>query len=213
MVQAGTLTPEDLEASAGQALAHLEAHAWFDGRDEAHDALAQSVAFGDRLGQVVFVLGAATGPHVVEGDDGAPGRGDQGAAVVGDLGGGGLGRGREVLERHPLGPQVATRAVLFEQGGQMSLEDHPVVHGQRAGDLPLVKLLERAHGDLLENPSRGSARQVWIHRHGRRQRAGWARGHRFTRTGPALPARHRLVPETGGAGRHGRRRGDDPQPS
>ena len=77
----------------------------------------------------------------------------------------------------------------------MSLEDHPVVHGQRAGDPLLVKLLDAAHGDLplrtrgeIWRIKLGSALAVPLNG------SGCARDHGCTRTGPALPARHRLVP-------------------
>ena len=43
----------------------------------------------------------------------------------------------------------------------MTLKDHPVEHGQAAGDVAAVNVLEASMADLPVDPSRGSARQVW----------------------------------------------------
>ncbi len=142
------------------ALADLERHARLDGGDEAHDPLADPVSLSDLLGQLVFVLSPVAGLDVVEGDDRTTSVGHQLAGVGGDALGGFLGIGGEVLEGDALGPQEAPGTVLLVELGEMALEDHPVEHGQAAGDPLAVKILERSHDNLLEQRSSKCAPQA-----------------------------------------------------
>jgi hypothetical protein len=151
VVQALPFPVGNLELVGDVALVDLEAHARLDRADDTHDPLGDPVGLGDLLRHLLLVPGPAVRLDMLEGDDGASGVDGQPPGVVGDAFGGGLGPGREVRERHPLGPQEDTdrAALLLVQLGEMPLEDHPVVHGQTARDPVPVKILERAHHNLL----------------------------------------------------------------
>ena len=146
VVQALAFPAEQLQLAALVALADLEAEARLHRADQTDDPLGDPVALGDRLGQLVFVLGAVAGLHMIEGDHRSPLIGHQLPGVVGDPLGRGLRVGGEVLQRHALGPQEAAGAVLLVQAAEMTLEDHPVEHRQAAGDPVPVNILEHTHG-------------------------------------------------------------------
>ena len=137
-----------LETTGVVTLADLEAEAGLDRADQTDDPLGDPVGFGDRLGQVVLVLSAVAGLHVIEGDHRSPRLGHQPAGVGGDPLRRRLRVGGEVLERHTLGPQKAARPILLVERGEMAFEDHPVEHRQAARDPIPVEILERAHGHL-----------------------------------------------------------------
>ena len=174
VVQALAFPAEQLQLAALVALADLEAEARLHRADQTDDPLGDPVALGDRLGQLVFVLGAVPGLHMIKGDHRSPRIRHQLPGIVGDPLGRGLGVGGEVLQRHALGPQEASGAVLLVQTAEMTLEDHPVEHRQTAGDPVPVNILERTH----RSPPRNNPCEV--------SRA------RCKGTGPAPPARHRL---------------------
>src|SRR5436309_1936887 len=67
-------------------------------------------------------------------DDRATGIVRLGAAVIGDLGGGRLRVGREVLQQHTLARQERLRGAVREEARQMALEDQPVIHRETARD-------------------------------------------------------------------------------
>ena len=146
VVQALALPACRLDAPGLHALAHLERHAGLDRADEAHDALGDPVTFGDRASELLLLLDAVAGLHVIEGDDRPSRLGGQAPGVVGDPLRRRLGIGGEVLQRHALAPQEAAHVVLLVEAREIPLEDHPVEHRQAPGDPAPMKILERAHG-------------------------------------------------------------------
>ena len=177
VVQALPLPAEQLQLAALVPLADLEAEARLHRADQTDDPLGDPVALGDRLGQLVFVLGAVAGLHMIKGDHRPPRVGDQLAGVVGDPLRRRLRVGGEVLQRDTLGPQEAAGPVLLVQTRQMTLEDHPIEHRQTASDPIPMKILERTH-----NCTSTSTRTRQVSRA------------RCKGTGPAPPARHRPDP-------------------
>ena len=146
VVQALALSPGHLDAVGLVALADLKAHAGLHRADEADNSLGDPVILHDGLGQVVFHLGAVAGLHVVEGDARTSRLGRQAVDVARDAVRRGLGVLGEVGDRVTLGPQEGPHRVGFEQMRQVTLEDHPVEHGQAAGDVAAVNVLEAVHG-------------------------------------------------------------------
>ena len=105
VMEALALPAGQLETTSAVALADLEAEARLDRADQTDDPLGDPVGFGDRLRQLVLVLGAVAGLHVIEGDHRSPRLGHQPAGVGGDPLRRRLRVGGEVLERHTLRPQ------------------------------------------------------------------------------------------------------------
>jgi pimeloyl-ACP methyl ester carboxylesterase len=134
VVQTLPLPAEELQATAAVTAADLEAPARLDRADQTDDPLGDPVGLGDRLRQLVLVLGAVAGLDVIERDHWSTGVGRQLPGVVGDPLRRGLRVAREVLERDALSPQEAAGPVLLVQGAEMTLEDHPVEHRQAATD-------------------------------------------------------------------------------
>ena len=186
VVQALALAPGHLDAVGLVALADLEAHAGLHRADEAHDPLGDPVLLGDGLGQVVLHLGPVAGLDVVKGDARTARLGRQAVDVVGDAVRRGLGVLGEVGDRVTLGPQEGPHRVGLEEVREVTLEDHPVEHGQAAGDVAAVNVLEAVHGGppcwcvASECASCRTARTT-------------SSSQRPTPSGAALPPRHRPV--------------------
>ena len=149
VVHALALPTGGLEAVGGLGLADLERPARLDHADDTHHPFGHAVAGGDGPGQVLLLLGAGPGAGVVEVDVGPARVGGEALGVVGDLLGGGLGIGGELLQRIALLPQQRRDGPRREQAREVALEDHPVEHRQGPYDAISVEFLEVAHGPLL----------------------------------------------------------------
>lgn len=159
------------------------------GSQDAHQALGDAVALGDAAGQILLGLAGVASGGVLQVDVG-PSR-FLGAA----LGVHAQGRGRllgplaELGEGNPLVPKEGLHASGVVEAQQVLLEDHAVEHRQTPDDTTLVDRLEARHRHppcSTRYPMKSVPGPIAVC------------FPQFTPTegkGPALPARHRPVPQ------------------